>query len=95
LSLRIGFYHHATKVRNLPVNFGELLLPPSADIRIQRIERLQATDLFGHADIHCKRKLHAVGTKCLRNARKLRNEIGIENMKIGVHVVDDAPIDAD
>ena len=77
------------------VNFVDLLAPPFADPRIERIKRVETTHDFRAAQIDGQRELHAPGTKYVGNAADLRNETVLENTRSCVHVVDGAAVDPD
>ena len=94
-ALGIRFDHEPTEVGNMLVNFVDLLAPPFADPRIERIKRVETTHDFRAAQIDGQRELHAPGTKHVGDAADLRNETVLENTRSCVHVVDGAAIDPD
>src|SRR3974377_739748 len=95
LTLGIRLHDHAAEIGNLLVNLVELLLPPLRHFRIERIEGAEPSDLLRHADIHSYAQLHAIWPKHIGDASKLWNKIRVEDVEVGVHVADIAPVDAD
>src|SRR6266404_5443811 len=94
-SFRVGFDGKTAKVRNSRINLARFFSPPIGDSRIEWIEGVKPADDFRTAEINGERKLNAPRTKSVCDSNKLREMVVVEKMRVGVHVVDGAPIDAD
>ena len=81
-------------VRAQPVDRVRLFAPPFRNARIEGIKCIEIAQRFGAAQIDRQRKPHAPGTKRFGDAADLRKEAVIENVRVGVDVVDGAAVDA-
>ena len=90
----VGLEHEAAEVGNRAV---DLVDRPSRtrDARVERIERVDAADPPRAAEVERDGQPHAPRPERLRDARHLRQELGGDDPRVGVHVVDRAAVDAD
>ena len=91
----IGLQDQTAQIGNGAVELLSLGLPPRGYARIERIESIETANRLGAAEIHRQRDANAPGAKRRGNARHLRDEIGGENARVGVHVGDGAAVDAE
>ena len=91
----IGLEHDAAEIGHGAVEFVRFGRPPGGDFGVEWIEGVEAADALGAAEIDRNRDLHAPRAERIGDARDLRNEIGRENLRVGVNVVDGASIDAE
>src|SRR5262249_52413715 len=91
-ALRIGLCNEPGKVRNMLINLLDFLVPPGSNAGIEWIESVQATNHFWAAQIDSYGQAQTPGSKGIGNADQLRKKAIFENPRIGIDIVDGAPI---
>ena len=94
-ALGIRLQDEAGQVGDGAVELVGFRFPPRGDTRIQRVEGIQSADGLGTSEIHRKHGLDAPGAESRGDARHLRHEVGGQDARVGVDVVDGAAIDAE
>ncbi len=91
----IGLQNEAAEIGDGAVDFIGSRFPPRGDARVERIERIEAAHALRTAEVDREGDAHAPGTHRVGDAGDVGNQIGPEQLRVGVDVVDGAAVDAE
>ena len=95
LALGVGLHQEASEVRDGRINLISLVLPPLADLGIERVAARQSAEGDGAGPLDGQVSGNAVFAQDVGDLRHARDMLSVEDQGIGVDVVEGRAVDAD